>query len=213
MSKVSSMDKPTKVPRRKRDSSSSRNSDSSATITPNGVLAKKLPIIGPPVVFTEDQLKTAFALLDTNCDGKLDRDELKDMLTRLGFKDVISETLLTSLINDATRNGTDLITEEQFLEWMPKLGLTGDVVNCQPQRSISRDELKAEEEDAEKDLRAAFAVFDVDHNGFITKEELKEGMKLMGENMSEFDLDVLLNQTDVDKDGQINYEEFITMLL
>ena len=48
---------------------------------------------------------------------------------------------------------------------------------------------------------------------FITREELKEAMKLMGENLSEADLDKLLNDSDTDKDGQINYEEFIRMLL
>ena len=35
----------------------------------------------------------------------------------------------------------------------------------------------------------------------------------MGENLSEADLDKLLNESDTDKDGQINYEEFIRMLL
>lgn len=48
---------------------------------------------------------------------------------------------------------------------------------------------------------------------FITREELVEAMKLMGENLSETDLDNLLNESDTDKDGQINYEEFIRMLL
>lgn len=38
-------------------------------------------------------------------------------------------------------------------------------------------------------------------------------MKLMGENLTEQDVDNLLNESDTDKDGQINYEEFIRMLL
>lgn len=44
-------------------------------------------------------------MLDTNQDGMVNGDELRDMLSRLGFKDVINDTLITSLINDATRNG------------------------------------------------------------------------------------------------------------
>jgi len=38
-------------------------------------------------------------------------------------------------------------------------------------------------------------------------------MKLMGESLTEADLDKLLMDSDTDKDGQINYEEFIRMLL
>ena len=44
-------------------------------------------------------------MLDSNQDGMVNSEELRDMLSRLGFKDVINDTLITSLINDATRNG------------------------------------------------------------------------------------------------------------
>lgn len=107
--------KPKVKPRRK------RGSGSEPTVTPNGVLAKKLPVIGPPVAFTETQLKVtvtlrsplphclrgqiAFAMLDTNHDGRVNSDELRDMLSRLGLKDVINDALISSLISDATRNG------------------------------------------------------------------------------------------------------------
>lgn len=119
-------------------------------------------------------------MLDTNQDGMVNGEELRDMLSRLGLKDVINDTLITSLISDATRNGADLITEEQFLEWMPKLGLCSELVQpeCKSNTSSTRkpslnnnskcedDENKEGDEDAEKDLRAAFAVFDMDHNGY-----------------------------------------------
>lgn len=38
-------------------------------------------------------------------------------------------------------------------------------------------------------------------------------MQLIGENISDKDLDRLLVATDIDKDGKINYEEFIKILL
>ena len=50
--KSSTGDKPKPVkPRRK------RGSGSEPIVTPNGVLAKKLPVIGPPVAFDDVQLK------------------------------------------------------------------------------------------------------------------------------------------------------------
>ncbi|KAJ6220001.1 hypothetical protein RDWZM_005813 [Blomia tropicalis] len=69
------------------------------------------------------------------------------------------------------------------------------------------------EDDAEADLKAAFMVFDRDRNGYITRDELKSAMQVMGETLSERDLDELLRTTDHDRDGKINYEEFIKTLL
>lgn len=82
-----------------------------------------------------------------------------------------------------------------------------------PDASHLKQMTPEEVDDCEKDLRAAFAVFDQDHNGFITRDELRSGLAIMGENLSESDIDDLLNLADVDKDGQINYEEFIQILL
>ncbi len=68
------------------------------------------------------------------------------------------------------------------------------------------------EDDIEQDLKAAFLVFDRDKNGFITRDELKSAMQLIGETLKDSDLDLLLKATDIDKDGKINYEEFIKSL-
>ena len=69
------------------------------------------------------------------------------------------------------------------------------------------------DDDAEADLKAAFMVFDKDKNGYITRDELKSAMQIMGETLTDRDLDELLQTTDHDKDGKINYEEFIKTLL
>lgn len=69
------------------------------------VVASKLPIFGPPVMFDESQLRIAFSMLDVNGDGRINSDELMDMLNRLGFRDVINEDIVKSLIRDATQNG------------------------------------------------------------------------------------------------------------
>ncbi len=68
------------------------------------------------------------------------------------------------------------------------------------------------EDDIEQDLKAAFLVFDRDKNGFITRDELKSAMQLIGETLTDSNLDLLLKATDIDKDGKINYEEFIKSL-
>ena len=65
-------------------------------------------------------------------------------------------------------------------------------------------------EEEERDLRAAFAVFDSDGNGFISRQELKQALILLNE--SEDDVDALLLQADIDKDGQISVEDFLVIL-
>lgn len=67
------------------------------------VIGSKLPVIGPPVLFDENQLRVAFSLLDVNGDGKINCDELMSMLNKLGLKDFINENIVKCLIKDATK--------------------------------------------------------------------------------------------------------------
>lgn len=87
-----------------------------------------------------------------------------------------------------------MIEEQDFLEWFSRFKTP-------------------KEDDAEADLKAAFMVFDKDGNGYITRDELKSAMQIMGEQLTDRDLDELLRTTDHDCDGKINYEEFIKTLL
>ena len=50
------------------------------------------------------------------------------------------------------------------------------------------------------------SVFDRDNDGFITRDELKTAMEMIGETLNETQLTEMLNLADLDKDGQINYE-------
>lgn len=49
-------------------------------------------------------------------------------------------------------------------------------------------------------------MFDKDNNGFITRDELKTAMEMIGENVTETQLSEMLAIADIDKDGKINYE-------
>lgn len=51
-----------------------------------------------------------------------------------------------------------------------------------------------------------FRVFDRDGNGYITRDELKSAMDMIGENVTEYQLNEMLELADADKDGRINYE-------
>lgn len=49
-------------------------------------------------------------------------------------------------------------------------------------------------------------VFDRDNNGYITLDELQRAMQMIGENVTDSQLNEMLALADLDKDGRINYE-------
>lgn len=130
-------------------------------------------------------------MLDKNQDGRVNAAEIKHMLDNLGI--LLNDSMIQKLVVQASGRDDGLISEDEFLAWMTA------------QTSIKDDVME--------DLLAAFRVFDKDANGYITKDELKLAMEMIGEPMSEAQLDSMIRATDIDNDGRINYEEFVTILL
>ncbi|CAM9961193.1 calcium-binding protein 7 isoform X2 [Petromyzon marinus] len=67
-------------------------------------------------------------------------------------------------------------------------------------------------EDEVQEIREAFRVFDRDGNGFISKQELGMAMRSLGHMPSEVELAIIMQRLDMDGDGQVNFEEFMTLL-
>ncbi|PKC60368.1 calmodulin [Rhizophagus irregularis] len=62
-------------------------------------------------------------------------------------------------------------------------------------------------------MAQAFKVFDKDGNGFISAAELRHVMTNLGEKLTDEEVDEMIREADVDGDGQINYEEFVKMMM
>ncbi|CAK9071962.1 unnamed protein product [Durusdinium trenchii] len=58
-------------------------------------------------------------------------------------------------------------------------------------------------------LRSAFQRFDVDNEGYVTKKKLR---MLLGDSLSEDELDDVMNEVDADHDGRISMNEFVEYL-
>ena len=65
----------------------------------------------------------------------------------------------------------------------------------------------------EDELREALRVFDQDQNGFISAAELRHVMTNLGEKLTDEEVDEMIREADVDGDGQINYEEFVKVMM
>ena len=65
-------------------------------------------------------------------------------------------------------------------------------------------------------LRTIFSEFDRDGNGVLSPEELIQGYRRFGLNgkfgldVTEEDIEQILDMVDINRDGEINYSEFIT---
>ncbi|KAF5833502.1 calmodulin-like protein [Dunaliella salina] len=142
---------------------------------------------------TEDQIaefKEAFALFDKDGDGTITTKELGTVMRSLGQNPTEAE--LQDMINEVDADGNGTIDFPEFLMLMAR---------------------KMKETDQEEELREAFKVFDRDGNGYISAAELRHVMTNLGEKLSEQEVEEMIREADVDNDGQVNYDEFVNMML
>ncbi|KAK0737756.1 hypothetical protein B0T18DRAFT_233863 [Schizothecium vesticola] len=66
--------------------------------------------------------------------------------------------------------------------------------------------------DQVEQFRQVFDVFDKDHTGDITASELGAVMKELGLNPSDAELEDLVNEADLNKDGVICFDEFLNLM-
>ncbi|GAB2210464.1 hypothetical protein Droror1_Dr00015730 [Drosera rotundifolia] len=132
-------------------------------------------------------LKEMFNNIDTDRSGTITLEELKTGLARLGSK--ISEGEIKQLMDAADVDKSGMIDYIEFIT-----------------ATMHRHRLEKED-----NLFKAFQFFDKDNSGYITRDKLKQAMTQyqMGD---EATTDEIINDVDADKDGRINYQEFVDMM-
>ncbi len=68
------------------------------------------------------------------------------------------------------------------------------------------------ERDPEEEIRKAFGLFDDDHTGKISLKNMKRVARELGENLSEEELQAMIDEFDRDQDGEISNEEFMYIM-
>ncbi|KAK6256916.1 hypothetical protein QUC31_000375 [Theobroma cacao] len=132
-------------------------------------------------------LKYMFNNFDTDGSGTITLEELRVGLARLGSKLTEAETQQLMDAADVDKNGIvdyiEFITATMHRHWLER----------------------------EDNIYKAFQFFDKDNSGFITRDELRHAMTEYGMG-DEATIDEVIEDVDIDKDGRINYEEFVAMM-
>ncbi|MFN9897926.1 MAG: EF-hand domain-containing protein [bacterium] len=63
------------------------------------------------------------------------------------------------------------------------------------------------------ELIEAFKIFDIEDKGSISAKELKYCLEKMGEQISEAEIQYLLERADVDGDQRLNQDEFVRFMM
>ena len=141
---------------------------------------------------TEEQkqeIKEAFDLFDTDGSGAIDAKELKVAMRALGFEPKKEE--VKKMMSEADREGSGTISYKDFLEMM---------------------QTKMAERDPIEEIKKAFKLFDSEEKGKIGFKDLKRVAKELGENMTDEELNEMIEEADRDGDGEISEEDFIRIM-
>ncbi|XP_072232544.1 calcium-binding protein 2-like [Leuresthes tenuis] len=141
-----------------------------------------------------DELQEAFREFDYDQDGYLNYKDVAECMRTMGY--MPTEMELLEIVQQIKMRMGGLMDFEDFTELMaPRLmGETVDMLGL-------------------KELKSAFVQFDLDGDGKINQEELKEALKtLLGEKLKKGELEEMLKELDINADGNIDFEEFVMML-
>lgn len=136
----------------------------------------------------KQEIYEAFNLFDMNNDGFLDYHELKVALRALGF--TLDNKTVISIIDKNDLSGTRLISYDDFFT------VAGEMI-------INRDPMD--------EIKRAFKLFDEDQTGKISIKNLKKVAQELGENLTDQELRAMIDEFDLDGDGEINESEFIAI--
>lgn len=62
-----------------------------------------------------------------------------------------------------------------------------------------------------EEIKRAFKLFDEDNTGKISFRNLKKVARELGENLTDEELRAMIDEFDLDEDGEINEQEFISI--
>ena len=135
------------------------------------------------------ELRKCFIQFDTNGDGRLDREELINGLKMVDTKNNLEQEV-DRVMNIIDVDGNGFIEYEEFL----RAGLDKKVI-------LTQDNLKT-----------AFQMFDINHRDKINSKELGQVLGRGDTNINDNIWKELIDEADLNKDGEVDYDEFTKLM-
>jgi len=139
----------------------------------------------------DSEVVDAFKLFDTDNDGRVTRAEIVDLIESLDGDSNCPH--VQELLKASDENGNGSVDISQFMAlWISFKAKVGD------------------DGDTEDDIKIAFREYDIDNDGYITKDEMVEAIERMGfVSNKEEEANKCLSEMDLDGDGRVSFAEFM----
>ena len=145
-----------------------------------------------------DKVKTEFLRLDVDGDGTITVDELANVLRGLRPHLNATEDDIKRTLKDIDRDGDGTVDVEEYIK-SRKYKTNMDLLH---RALVLRSSIRKE-----------FEEFDIDQSGYVTKDELVEVIQTrVGITFTKEQTQKIVDDTDCDSDGKINYEEFVFLM-
>ncbi len=132
-------------------------------------------------------LKKLFKLFDIDHDGRITLNEMKNAFIKLNVKDYGNE--IENIFNSIDTDKNGIIDYTEFLS--ASINGNNEIIS-------------------KKTLKDTFKLLDKDNSGKISKNNMINVLKL--ENLNEKIVDNYIKKYDINKDGEIDYNEFLDMM-
>ncbi|CAN0000176.1 unnamed protein product [Ascophyllum nodosum] len=174
-----------------------------------------------------EEVKEAFGLFDTEGKGVIDIRELKAAFRALGFQ--VSERYMLFVRRDSHHlpfmDSHRLVSAHSMDTWIHGLIVKKQEiremlvdVDKEGAASVSFNDFiqmvtpKILARDPKEEIMKIFALFDEDGTGGISFRNLKRIATELGENLSDDELQEMIEEADRDHDGVVNAEEFYRVM-
>jgi len=136
------------------------------------------------------EIKEAFNLFDTDRSGTIDVQEFKDALNNLGLDD--NNGAFVQLLDNIDANKSGKVDFDEFVNLL----------------TVHGSDLTTKE-----DLERVFSYFLGDDKGDkIDINHLRDVCELLGEKLTDEELEEMINRADVNGDGKVSFEEYYNIM-
>jgi calmodulin len=137
-------------------------------------------------------LRKAFESFDSQKSGSISTETVAEILRLMGQP--FNRQMLEEMIEEVDEDKSGRLEFEEFIILAAKFIVEDD------------------EEALQKELKEAFRLYDKEGNGFIPTSCLKEILRELDDQLSDADLDGMIQEIDSDGSGTVDFDEFMEMM-